>query len=126
MAWWSAALEPGIKVCVDLCCLTDFQALIDTRRLDEHSIYYYVPRLLKHFSTSEINSLIVPRPHLSLAGIYDPLTPADGLDRIDRELRRVYQEEGASQAWLLKRYAIGHFETAAMRMDVLEWLKQWL
>src|SRR5262245_46495787 len=27
MSWWLAALDERIKVCVDLCCLTDFQSL---------------------------------------------------------------------------------------------------
>src|SRR5437763_16439953 len=31
----------------------------------------------------QINALIAPRPHLSLAGNYDKLTPPAGLDRID-------------------------------------------
>ena len=29
MAWWVAALDERVKVCVDICCLTDFQALIE-------------------------------------------------------------------------------------------------
>ncbi len=43
MAWWVAALEPRVKVCVDICCLTDFEALIAHRSLEAHSMYYYVP-----------------------------------------------------------------------------------
>jgi dienelactone hydrolase len=126
MAWWIAALEPRIKVCVDLCCLTDFQALIETRGLDGHGVYYFVPSLLKHFSTAQINALIAPRPHLSLAGNYDPLTPAAGLDRIDRDLRQAYQEAGNAEGWQLVRSDTGHFETTAMRCAVLEFLKRWL
>lgn len=126
MAWWLAALEPRIRACVDLCCLTDFDSLIASRGLDGHGIYYYVPSLLKHFTTAEINALIAPRAHLSLAGDYDPLTPPAGLDRIDAELRRVYAELGAVDAWQLKRYAIGHFETATMRAESLAFLKHWL
>ena len=126
MAWWLAALDPRIKVCVDLCCLTDYQALIDSRGLDGHGIYYYVPGLLKHFSAAAINALIAPRPHLSLAGDYDPLTPPAGLDRIDAHLRQVYAEQGAAACWSLQRYPIGHFETAAMRAAVVAFLKQWL
>jgi hypothetical protein len=61
MAWWHAALDERVSVCVDLCCLTDFQALIDTRGLDGHNLYYYVPGLLKHFTTADINALICPR-----------------------------------------------------------------
>lgn len=126
MSWWLAALDPRIKVCVDICCLTDYQALIDTASLDEHSIYYYVPGLLKHFTAGEINALIAPRPHLSLAGIYDPLTPNQGLERINEELKRVYHEYGKPEAWKLSRYATGHFETAAMRREILSFLEEWL
>lgn len=115
-----------MKVCVDLCCLTDFQALIETRNLDGHGIYYYVPGLLKHFSTADINALIAPRAHLSLAGNFDRLTPPAGLERVDAALRRAYGEMGASDAWKLLRYDIGHFETAAMRAEILAFLHQWL
>jgi cephalosporin-C deacetylase-like acetyl esterase len=31
MAGWHAALDERVRVCVDMCCLTDFQALIETR-----------------------------------------------------------------------------------------------
>ncbi len=126
MAWWTAALEPRIKVCVDLCCLTDYHALIAARGLDGHGIYYFVPGLLKHFTTAQINALIAPRPHLALAGNYDRLTPPAGLDVIDAELKRAYAEAGAPEAWKLLRYDIGHFETAAMRAEVMAFLEHWL
>jgi hypothetical protein len=126
MGWWVAALDTRIRVCIDICCLTDFQALIDTRGLDGHGIYYYVPNLLKHFTTIQINALIAPRPHLSLAGNFDRLTPPAGLDRIDAELKQVYQAEDAPAAWKLSRYDIGHFETVAMRAEILSFLEEWL
>jgi len=126
MAWWLAALDERVKVCIDICCLTDFHALIESNGLDGHAVYYYVPNLLKHFTTAQINALIAPRPHLSLAGNFDPLTPPAGLDRIDAELSKVYAAEGAPEAWRLVRYNTGHFETAAMRAEVLAFLARWL
>lgn len=36
LAWWTATLGPRIRVCVDLCCLTDCWALLETRGLDGH------------------------------------------------------------------------------------------
>lgn len=126
MAWWSAALEPRISLCVDLCCLTDFQALLDSGGLDGHGIYYYVPDLLNHFTTAEINALIAPRPHLSLAGEEDPLTPPEGLDRVERELRREYESLGVVGRWELHRYPSGHAEVPEMRATVEEWLRKWL
>jgi len=124
MSWWTAALDERIKVCIDMCCLTDYQALIETRAVDGHGIYYCVPHLLKHFTSAQINALIAPRAHLSLVGSYDRLTPRAGLDRIDAHLREVYTSMGAADAWKLLRYEIGHFETAAMRAEVLAFLKQ--
>jgi hypothetical protein len=126
MAWWLAALDTRVKVCIDICCLTDFEALIAHRSLEAHNVYYFVPRLLKHFTTAQINALIAPRPHLSLAGIFDPLTPPDGLDRIDAALREVYAAAGAAEAWRLSRYATGHMETAAMRVEIIDFLQRWL
>ncbi|MCZ2095081.1 MAG: alpha/beta hydrolase family protein [Chloroflexota bacterium] len=126
MAWWVAALDTRVQVCVDLCCLTDYQALIDAGGLDGHGVYYYVPRLLKHFTSAEINALIAPRPHLGLAGDRDPLTPPAGLDRIDAALRDAYAAAGAPEAWRLLRYDCGHQETPGMRVEVIEWLRRWL
>jgi len=118
MAWWLAALDERIKVCIDICCLTDFSTLIETRGLDGHGLYYFVPGLLKHFDTAGINSLIAPRPHLSLAGNYDKLTPPAGLLKIDTVLKTVYKKLNKSAAWKLLRYEIGHFETAHMRHEI--------
>jgi len=126
LSWWLAALDTRVKACVDICCLTDFHALIDARGLDGHGIYYYVPSLLKHFTTAQINALIAPRPHLSLAGDYDKLTPPAGLDRIDAELRREYARLGAPQAWRLLRCKAGHVETALMRAEILAFLRKWV
>jgi hypothetical protein len=126
MAWWHAALDERMQACVDICCLTDFQALIETRGLDGHGLFYFVPALLKHFSTADINALICPRPHLSLAGNWDRLTPPAGLDRIDAALKEVYAAKGVPERWELVRYNTGHFETHDMRARILRFLKHYL
>ena len=126
MAWWLAALDERIAACVDICCLTDFDALIESNGLDGHGIYYYVPRLLKNWTTGRINALIAPRPHLSLAGDLDSLTPPKGLDRLDAELKQAYAESRAPDAWKLSRHPVGHVETESMRREALEWLRRFL
>jgi hypothetical protein len=125
-AWWIAALDERIKVTVDINCLTDFQALIDHHGLKLHGIYYYVPDLLTHFTTAQINALIAPRPHLGLAGLRDALTPLDGLDRIDRHLQHVYASMGHADRWQLLRYDVEHQETAEGRQAIVAFLKRWL
>ena len=126
MAWWVAALDERIKVCVDICCLTDFHTLIEVAGLKGHGIYYFVPNLLKHFTTAQINALIAPRSHLSLAGDRDSLTPPKGLDLIDAKLKKVYEGLGVPERWKLIHEDVGHQETPTMRFQILAFLEKWL
>lgn len=125
-AWWLAALDERMKVCVDINCLTDFQALIDDKGLSRHGIYYYVPDLLTHFTAAQINALIAPRAHLALAGTRDKLTPVEGLDRIDQHLKQVYAAQGHPERWSLLRYDVEHQETPEGRQAVLAFLQRFL
>jgi len=124
MSWWVAALDARIKACADICCLTDFDALIEDGGLNRHGIYYYVPSLLKYFSAGDINALIAPRAHLSIAGNLDNLTPLQGLYKIDQALKKEYEKLGATDKWKLNIYDIGHFETPEMRKDLLDFLER--
>jgi dienelactone hydrolase len=126
MAQWVAALDERIRVAVDICCLTDFHTLLAEKGLRGHGIYYFVPGLLKHFTASGVNALIVPRAHLSLAGLRDALTPVAGLDAIDRELGRAYQQVDHAERWKLLRYDSGHQETPEGRREALAFLRSHL
>jgi dienelactone hydrolase len=126
MAWWLAALDERIRVTVDLCCLTEFKTLLAKKGLGGHGVYYYVPRLLKHFTTAEINALIAPRAHLALAGLRDSLTPPEGLDIIDAELKKVYAGAGHPEKWKLLRYDVPHQETPEGRQEVVKFLREFL
>jgi dienelactone hydrolase len=124
MAWWLAALDERIKVTVDICCLTDFHTLLAKKWLAGHGFYYYVPGLLKKFTTAQINELIAPRAHLALAGLQDKLTPVEGLDIIERELTRVYAKQ--PERWKLLRYDVGHMETPEGRQEIVAFLQRFL
>ncbi len=126
MAWFTAALDERIRVCADICCMTDYESLMESGNLDGHGLYYYVPSLLKYFDTAAINALIAPRAHISLNGKYDGLTPEAGLDKIDRTLKKIYKDLGSPEHWLLKKYPVQHCETAEMRQEILAFLRKHL
>ena len=125
-AWWLAALDERIQCCIDLCCLTDYEALIANKGLAGHGIYYYVPRLLQHFQTPEINELIVPRAHLSLNGRQDRLTPPEGVERIRDHLLPLYERFGKTEDCRIELFDCAHQELPEMRALVLEWLDRYL
>ena len=126
MAWWLAALDERIKVTVDINCLTDFHALLARKALALHGVYYFVPGLIKRFTTAQINALIAPRAHLGLAGLRDKLTPVEGLDVIDRELQQVYAKLGHPERWKLLRYDVEHQETPEGRQAIIAFLEEFL
>jgi hypothetical protein len=121
-AWWLAALDPRVKLCVDLCCLTDYQELIRINHLKGHAIYYFIPSLLKHFTTAQINELIVPRRRLSLNGRKDLLTPPAGVERIRDHLLPLYARHGKAEDCRVELFDCGHEETPEMRAIVSDWL----
>jgi dienelactone hydrolase len=123
-AWWLSALDPRVKVCMDVCCLTDYEELIRTHGLKEHGIYYYVPALLKHFQTADINELIVPRLHLSLNGRKDPLTPPAGVEKIRGRMAPLYRKYGKEEDCHIELFDCAHVELPEMRKLILQWMDQ--
>jgi Acetyl xylan esterase (AXE1) len=121
-AWWLAALDPRVKVCMDVCCLTDYEELIRTHGLKEHGIYYYVPSLLKHFQTADINELIVPRARLSVNGRLDPLTPPAGVEKVRDRLLPFYRKYGKESDCRIELFDCAHVELPEMRKLILEWM----
>jgi len=125
-AWWLAALDPRVHPCLDVCCLTDFEELIKTHALSAHGIFYYVPSLLKHFQTADINELIVPRPHLSVNGRRDPLTPVPGVEKIRDHLLPLYRKYGRESDCRIELFDVAHQELPEMRKLILESLDRYL
>jgi Abhydrolase family len=125
-AWWLAALDPRVRACIDVCCLTDFEELIKAHSLKEHGIYYYVPALLKHFQTAQINELIVPRAHLSVNGRLDPLTPTAGVEKIRDYLLPRYRRYGKERDCRIELFDCAHVELPEMRKLILHWMDLYL
>jgi dienelactone hydrolase len=125
-AWWLAALDPRVRLCLDVCCLTDYEELIRSRALHEHGIYYYVPSLLKYFQSADINELIVPRPRLSVNGRHDPLTPSAGVEKIRDHLLPFYRKYGREMDCHIELFDAAHAELPDMRKLILDWMDRCL
>lgn len=125
-AWWLSALDTRITTCLDLCCMTDFHELMEAGNLKGHGIYYFVPDLLNHFNTSTINELIVPRPHVSLNGKNDDLTPPKGVIKVRDHLLPLYEKYGRREDCHIAVFDCGHEELPEMRQIIFNWLDKYL
>ena len=119
-AWWLAALDSRVRLCLDVCCLTEFEELIRIDNLKGHGIYYYVPRLLTKFSTAQINELIVPRARLSVNGRQDDLTPPAGVEKVRDYLLPLYRQYGREADCRIELFDCPHVELPEMRKLILE------
>lgn len=125
-AWWLAALDPRVRATMDICCLTDYESLIAAQGLHRHGVYYYVPSLLKHFDTFQVNELIVPRARLSVNGRNDHLTPPTGVEKVRDQLLPLYGKYGRAQDCKIELFDCGHEELPEMRRQILAWMDQYL
>ncbi len=124
--WWLAALDPRVRLAMDVCCLTDFESLIQAHNLSGHGLFYFVPSLLKHFDTAQINALTVPRAHLSVNGRNDPLTPPAGVEKIRDELMPLYRAYGREEDLRIELFDCAHQELPEMRELILKWMDRYL
>lgn len=125
-AWWLGALEPKVRLTMDVCCLTDYESLIAAHGLSGHGVYYFVPSLLKEFSTAQVNELIVPRPHLSVNGRLDHLTPPAGVEKIRDYLTPLYRKYGREEDLHIELFNCPHQELPEMRALIIDWMRRHL
>ena len=89
------------------------------------SLNLFVPGLRNEFTAAEISSLIAPRPHLSLVGRDDPLTPPAGVQSINAALSAVYASLEKPQHWQQEIFDCGHQETVEMRAVALRFVEKY-
>ncbi len=94
--------------------------------MSKHGVYYFVPGLLKHFNTFQINELIVPRAHLSVNGRKDELTPPAGVEQIRDQLLPLYRTYGRAEDCKIELFDCAHEELPQMRREILAWMDQHL
>lgn len=125
-SWWVAALDSRVSCCIDLCGQVDLETLLGLNDLDAHGFYYYVPQLLKYFSTAEIQSWMLPIWRFSGNGRYDHLTPLQGIEKLSSQLTPLYQQQETEARWQEFLSSAGHQETEAMRIAWIQFVKKWL
>ena len=125
-AWWLGGLDSRVHLTVDVCCLTDYESLIAAHGLSGHGVYYFVPSLLKQFDTFQVNELIVPRPHLSVNGRKDPLTPPAGVEHVREKLLPLYRKYGRERDCRIELFDCAHEETPEMRKIIIDWMQRYL
>ncbi len=125
-SWWLAALDERIKAAVCVACLTRYQDVIESGHINSHSIYYFVPNVLKEGIDMEaVVGLIAPRPLLTMTGTEDEGSPLPGVNKINNfaaKLYKLYKAENEFQG--LTYPGLGHDFTPEMWETMLSWFRE--
>lgn len=90
-ATWLGALDDRVKSVIPVAQMTRYADFAAVGDFTGHSVYYFVPGALASGIDMEIlTSLVAPRSQLILIGDSDPLSPIEGVRKIDAYTRQIY------------------------------------
>jgi len=121
---WVAALDDRPQVVVPIAQMTRYRDFAATGTYAQHSIYYYVPGILKSGVEMEhLVALVAPRHQHILIGDRDPLSPLNGINKVVDYAQRVYALYEQNTALSVTLYpGVGHVYTDAMLFDLISTL----
>lgn len=101
-SYFSACLEPRIKVAMPSCYICTFKDSIG--RID-HCMDNYIPGALRYFDMGDLAGLIAPRPLIVVAGRKDAIFPIKGVIETYKTIDAVYKKAGVPESC---RLVVGH------------------
>lgn len=118
---WLAALDDRPAAVIPVAQMTRYADFAVRGSYHRHSVYYYVPSALKSGLDMEIlTGLVAPRPQTILIGDSDPLSPIEGVRKIDAFTRHIYDLYGAGEQYKTVYYeGVDHAYTPQMFDDVM-------
>lgn len=125
---WLSALDDRIAVTIPVAQMTRYRDFLAAGRMNGHSVYYFVPgALASGVDMEHLASLTAPRPQLVLIGDADPLSPIEGVRKVDAFTNQVYDLYHAAEHFETVIYPdLGHTYTPAMFGALMEMLGKYL
>lgn len=113
---WVSALDERVTLTIPVAQMTRYEDFAAAGLMNGHSIYYYVPGVLRSAMDMEhIVSLTAPRAQLVLIGDKDPLSPVKGVRKVQAYAKQVYKLYDASAQFEMIVYrGVEHAYTPTM------------
>ncbi len=92
--YYTAAIEPRIKVAMPSCAVCAFDHSIGIMR---HCDCNYIPRMAKYFDMGEVACMIAPRPLIVVAGEKDHGFLIEGTKKVFSVIQEIYKKEAAPE-----------------------------
>ena len=119
-----AALDPRIKVAVDVGWMTSFASQIPNHVMNTVGLTFHIVGLYRYFDFPDLAALIAPRAVLVINGSRDRLFALDGVEAAFKKIARCYEKGGAPERQRCRMYDAPHQFSAEMQAEAWEWIER--
>ena len=120
-----AALDPRIRVAVDVGWMTSFRSQIKQHVINTIGLSFHINGLYRYLDLPDLAALIAPRAVLVINGSQDRLFALDGVKAAFDKIARCYTKAGAPDNQTCSLYAPHEFNLE-MQAEAWRWIKRWL
>jgi dienelactone hydrolase len=121
-----AALDPRIKVAVDVGWMTSFASQIKRHVVNTIGFSFHIAGLYRYMDLPDLAALIAPRALLVISGAKDSLFAPEGVRAAFEKIGACFHKAGASDHQRCRLYDTPHEFNRQMQDEAFAWLAQWL
>ena len=121
-----AALDPRMKVAVDIGWMTSFGSQIRRNVVNTIGLTFHIAGLYRYLDLPDLAALIAPRAVLVINGSRDSLFSPEGVRGAFEKIAACFQKAGAADRQHCRLYDAPHQFNRQMQEEAFDWLAQWL
>ena len=121
-----AALDPRIKVAVDVGWMTSLASQIRRHVVNTVGLTFHIAGLYRYLDLPDLAALIAPRALLVINGAKDALFAPEGVRAAFEKIGACFRKAGASDRQRCRLYDAPHEFNRQMQDEAFAWLAQWL
>ena len=128
-SWMLAALTDVVRASASVCWMntTEYLMTLTNNQNKGGSAYaMLIPGLRRYLDYPHVASIACPKPTLFFNGTRDKLFPTEGVEDAYRDMRAVWESQGASDRLVTKLWDEKHFFNREMQKETLEFFDRWL
>ena len=125
MSWFSAAIEPRLKVVVPSMGISTYAANLTHNTQQYHCDCMFTINSRRHDMIHQ-GALIAPRPLFMVHGREDRLFPVPGFTEFEREVGELYESYGDRERFKNLVVEGKHSDSDQQRTEALKFFDQWL
>jgi dienelactone hydrolase len=121
-----AALDPRIRVAVDVGWMSSLGSLIERHVVNTIGFSFHIIGLYRYLDLPDLAALIAPRSLLVINGSRDQLFPREGVEAAFAKIDQCFRKAGVPDRQRCRLYDAPHQFNVQMQADAWNWVDRWL